>query len=219
MVKKMSEFIYITDEYPNPPKRISILMEPSSKKSIKEYFKNVLKRKEQKVMKFKVGDKVRIKKPGGYHNNMVAVITKINYESITGNRGYQIHINGFPSPNSFVWIDDELELIENATFTKADLKDGMVVEIRNGEKYFLCAGTLMSENLYTIVKRFRNDLTHESYRDIDIMKVYKTSGCLFSNVFANSNLTLIWERKEEPYKEMTVEEIEKQLGHKVKIVG
>jgi uncharacterized protein YodC (DUF2158 family) len=226
----MSECIYVTDEYPNPPQiryvpvhqPCSIGVEVYKKPTIKEKIKNCFKRfkKEQKVMKFKVGDKVRIKKPGSYHNNMVAVITKDNYESITDKLGYQIRIGEETNPHGCVWFNEELELIERAAFTKSDLKDGMVVENREGTVLLLVGDTLMNEKKYMIFTNIKDDLTHKMFRDLDIVKVYTTKGNTLSTVLNISNLTLIWERKEEPdYKEMTVAEIEKKLGYKVKIVG
>lgn len=208
-----------------PPGTV-IAVPMNQKPTIKEKIKNCFKcfKKEQKVMKFKVGDKVKIIKKSGpgsnYYYGKTAIITETDYESMTGKLGYQIHMLENPDHDSYVWFDDELELIERATFTKADLKDGMVVENREGTVLLLVGDTLMNEKQYAGFTNIKDDLTHKMFRELDIVKVYTTKGNTLSTVLNISNLTLIWERKEEPkYKEMTVEEIEKKLGYKIKVIG
>jgi ribosomal protein L21E len=232
-VKKMSEFIYITDEYPNPPKRISIreardvgiLMEPSSKKSIKEYFKNVLKRKEQKVMKFKVGDKVKIVSPRGYagqkFKGMTGEVTGFGKTNIDHEDAYALRFDGEIENSCFWWRDDEVASAD--TFIKSDLKDGMVVENRYGHRYMVMGEKLIGPDYYGWLSNYTDALTHKHsepgnlHSHYDIIKVYKSNSCSMQNYFESGNLELIWKR-EEPYKEMTVAEIEKKLGYKVKIV-
>lgn len=113
--------------------------------------------------------------------------------------------------------------------TKADLKTGMVVELRNGDKFLVMLnpdcedrelisfyGGFMKLNNYD-----DNLNDNEGDAEYDIIKVYtaETSIC---RLFESSNgkglrLTLLWERSE--VKEMAIEEIEEQLGYKIKIVG
>ena len=84
--------------------------------------------------------------------------------------------------------------------TKSDLKNGMVVELRNGKR-FLIVNDLgigkdscikldglvgYDENLYDII----------GYSEYDITKIYKTEGNTFNNLFDNERLSLIWEREE-----------------------
>ena len=84
--------------------------------------------------------------------------------------------------------------------TKSDLKNGMVVELRNGKR-FLIVNDLgigkdscikldglvgYDENLYDII----GDST------FDITKIYISSGRTFKNLFDNERLNLIWEREE-----------------------
>ena len=83
---------------------------------------------------------------------------------------------------------------------KSDLKNGMVVEIRNGKR-FLIVNALgigkhscikldglvgYDENLYDI----NGDST------FDITKIYISSGRTFKNLFDKDRLSLIWEREE-----------------------
>ena len=83
---------------------------------------------------------------------------------------------------------------------KSDLKNGMVVELRN-EKRFLIVNDFgigkdsciyldgffgYDENLYDVI----GDST------FDITKIYKTEGNTFKTLFDNERLSLIWEREE-----------------------
>jgi hypothetical protein len=180
-------------------------------------------------MKFKVGDKVRIITKSGpgsnYYYGKTAIITETDYVSMTGKLGYQIHILGNPDHDSYVWFEEELELIERASFTKSDLKDGMVVENRYGHRYMVMGEKLIGPDYYGWLSNYTDALTHNHsepgnlHSHYDIIKVYKSNSCSMQKYFESGNLELIWERKEEPdYKEMTVAEIEKKLGYKVKIV-
>ena len=84
--------------------------------------------------------------------------------------------------------------------TKSDLKNGMVVELRNGKR-FLIVNDLgigkdscinldgffgYDENLYDVI----GDST------FDITKIYISSGRTFKSLFDNERLILIWEREE-----------------------
>ena len=108
--------------------------------------------------------------------------------------------------------------------TKADLKDGMVVKIRNGSAYLVWGSRLLRFRGHVDLNDYGNDLISNRDRDYDIMKVY--------DALSSKVLTLdfeleiiygrlgqpIWERKEETI--MTISEIEEKLGIKnLKIVG
>ena len=103
------------------------------------------------------------------------------------------------------------------TMTKSDLKNGMVVETRNGKR-FLIVNDLgigkdscikldglvgYDENLY--------DINGDSI--YDITKIYISSGRTFKNLFDNERLSLIWEREEKEEKE------ELKVGDKVKVIN
>lgn len=113
----------------------------------------------------------------------------------------------------------------NKEFTKGDLKTGMIVETREGVKYVVlrnaCTfGDLIvnGKDLYWNELSNYNDelIEHNDYNELDIVKVYKPKHPYAIHTFEEDKLELIWEREE--YKEMTVAEIEKELGYKVKIV-
>ena len=97
-------------------------------------------------------------------------------------------------------------------FTKADLRDGMVVEQRNGEMYLVLAGMVVRRGGSNHIGGYDDDLKWEGYTGGDIVKVYRiTPESLrrIEDVFIKGNLELIWERKEP--KKMTVEEMRQKL--------
>lgn len=100
----------------------------------------------------------------------------------------------------------------NKEFTKADLRDGMVVEQRDGNMYLVLAGMAVRKCGYNEMNCYTDDLKCKGYTEEDIVKVYRiTPESLrrIEDVFIKSNLELIWERKEP--KKMTVEEMRQKL--------
>lgn len=97
-------------------------------------------------------------------------------------------------------------------FTKADLKDGMVVEQRDGGMYLVLAGTAVGKGEHNSIVGYTDGLKWAGYKGGDIVKVYRITpgslGCI-EDVFIKNNLELIWERTET--KKMTVEEMRKKL--------
>lgn len=109
-------------------------------------------------------------------------------------------------------------------FTKADLKDGMVVEQRDGGMYLVLAGMAVRKGGCNNIGGYDDDLKWEGYTGGDIVKVYRiTPESLrrIEDVFIKSNLELIWERKEP--KKMTVEEMRQKLeeltGEKIEVTA
>ena len=143
-----------------------------------------------------------------------------HYFDYTKNTVYHFNENGYGSlkyaqDNNYTIL--EWEDFMNKEFTKADLKDGMVVEYRDGRRAMFLDNKLMASSHYTVLSNFTNTLEHVSMDSVTIVKVYQSKASILESYFNNQYLTLIWER--ESVKEMTVAEIEKELGYKVKIVG
>ena len=118
--------------------------------------------------------------------------------------------------NILEWID-----YMQKEFTKADLKDGMVVKHRNGDKRMVISEALIGENGYADQNCFREDLTHRYFKDLDIVGVYAIQEYNnFADMLSDYNLELIWERTES--KKMTVEEMRKKLeeltGEEIEVV-
>lgn len=96
-------------------------------------------------------------------------------------------------------------------FTKPDLKDGMVVEYNDNcfGKRLVIGGFLTGEDGYVDLGDYNENLK-SVVSDLEIVRVYKIK-CMgkISSIMKDSNLELIWERKEP--KKMTVEEMRKKL--------
>ena len=120
---------------------------------------------------------------------------KYCYENYYKKRGYTI----------LEWSD-----YMQKEFTKADLKDGMVVKHRNGDKKMVISEALIGEDGYSDRNSFREDLTDRYFKDLDIVGVYAIQEYNnFADMLSDYNLELIWERTET--KKMTVEEMRKKL--------
>lgn len=129
-------------------------------------------------------------------------------------------------------------------FTKADLKVGDIVKIQNGVYCIVLPNDLSDDGLGLFSECINGSIHLDTYHtdltnDIDwrtIIAVYKTSEpnkdaiTKVKAILTDDNKTRVeaemkntdwdWERKEEePIKELTMEELEKHFGCKVKIVA
>ena len=94
-------------------------------------------------------------------------------------------------------------------FTKADLKDGMVVEYRDGDRRLVIDKYLIGKNAYYELGTYDENL-EGVYPRLTIMKVFKIrQRAILERILDDDNLELIWERKEP--KKMTVEEMRQKL--------
>lgn len=142
-------------------------------------------------------------------------IEKTNYEEYKGETCY----TGFGEFSSYRYCNSKgYEILEwsdymQKEFTKSDLKDGMVVEQRNGNRYLVLAGMAVRECGHNKISRYTNNLEwYGTNRGGDIVKVYRIiheSPGTIEEAFCDRNLELIWERKEP--KKMTVEEMRQKL--------
>lgn len=111
---------------------------------------------------------------------------------------------------------------EKKEFTKADLKTGMVAETRAEIRYFVLEqdGRIKFIDIDgSCLSEIYDDLTASKKED-DIMVVYQAPVFDDVNEIADlymSNGYVLWERQEP--REMTVKEIEQELGYKIKIMA
>ena len=104
-------------------------------------------------------------------------------------------------------------------FSLSDLENGMIVETRRGTLLMVLDDNLINDECWVSLCNYSEDLTRyefmkDDYRDI--MKVYFSEyNQTIKDKFKNK--ILIWERYD--CKEMTVNEIEKELGYRIKIKG
>lgn len=108
-------------------------------------------------------------------------------------------------------------------FSKSDLRSGMVVETRGEGNWLVVNNTLINGDGWLNLDKYDEDLIKigNSWgsidRQFDIMKVFKIQegwNCTTDGI--KNPEDLIWKREE--IKEMTIEEIQKELGYKIKIV-
>lgn len=186
-------------------------------------FKIYIQKEEEKVSKFKVGDKVRVKKfkTRPDHWNQHGKMDKYAGKVVT-----ILHI--YNSGNIAIYEDNKMWLWREsdfapAEFTKADLKDGMMAELRDGSRFLWLYGTLRSIDQFC---SFTNEDLTGSCEEVDIVKVgypeiknelfnIGSIGCIFKSEFS----VILWERKEE--KEISTEEalavLKEHYGCDVKI--
>lgn len=159
-------------------------------------------------MKFKVGDRVRFTKemkesnhnPKVKFDNIIRKIVKIS--DVWSCK--KIELDGLPRN---IFDEFELELVDTSKFTKSDLQEGDIVTDREGCKSLYSNGNFIGKTLN--IKWLTDDLKDiDGESDNDIVKVERPI-----------KLETVFERKEEPkVREMTVEEISKELGYEVKVV-
>lgn len=144
-------------------------------------------------MKFKVGDTVRVVR-GRLHINCENdnIIRKI--VNIEKKRDFPYELEDCNE----VFEEDELELVQEKQFTKADLKDGDIVIYRNGEKRIVnkTANKIVQMEDFRVLSfylcDFREDLTNTNGREYDIVKIYKAE---YKTVFSKEEILDEAERK------------------------
>ena len=105
-------------------------------------------------------------------------------------------------------------------FTKSMLRNGYVVEYRNGERGIYLDGFFSDINDGMNLDHFNNDLTFHGDRSYDIVAIYKPEGNLSLRDVVHSSGDPIWKREE--FHEISMGEAIKKLeevyGKPVKII-
>jgi len=175
-------------------------------------------------MRFKVGDKVRVK---------TDLITNREYndgcmcqKEMTALRGKVVTIRGFNSDHTRYLVLEDLggwcwtdEMFEPVGFNKNLLTDGVIVKCRNNDLYIMLGERLIGPTGWLRVSDYDNDLKiRYSDPEWDIVTIYRPDKPYnIESLFDVGYLQLIAERPEE-VKEMTLAEVCKELGYNVKIV-
>ena len=184
---------------------------------------------EEKVMRFKVGDKVKILNTEFGNKDKIGTITNISgivliyLVEIEGDYG---HVCQWSDASDLELVrEEELELVkEKQSFTKSDLKTGMGVVLRNGRKGHVLVDTgcvdvirFLENGNYSCLNDFSDNLTSNYREEHDIVEVYFTEyqfKLLTDQVFDQD---CVFKREPEPTK-MTMKEINEHFGKPIEIV-
>ena len=112
-------------------------------------------------------------------------------------------------------------VVEYKEDNKMELKEGMIIECRNGHRYLLrkVDDALICSNFDCWFRATYDEKLNENeycVEDFDIMKIYESNACVLGNLFNNDYLECIWERKEP--KKMTLAQISEALGYEVEVI-
>lgn len=180
------------------------------------------------MSKFKVGDKVRIRKDlnisvyYGVHivqgmlpyKGEVATVTYVNSSPVLPDI-YELDIDN----GHWSWSENTLEKLD---FTKEDLKPGYLVRLKDGHLYMAMLsqnGLALNDRIgWVSTQNLDENLCDLSDDNFSIVEVYGYSKYEYKVLdLDTSTRELLWKR-EEGKKEMTISEIEKELGYSIKII-
>ena len=196
----------------------------------------LVKRQEEKVMKFKVGDKVKVKDSWFGFTGEVGLIVRIDDPA---EYPYRVKFDVVDEDDEGLFAEGSLELVkekaEKQSFTKSDLKTGMGVVLRDGSKGHVLLGTEAGDvirfinggsNQWASVDEYDENMIDCDMSAMDIVEVYssKYAYCyLTDRVFNQDCVFKREEPKPEPKPEpeptkMTMKEINEHFGKPIEIV-
>ena len=107
----------------------------------------------------------------------------------------------------------------------SDLKTGMVVKMKDGDKFLIVNKYLIGSTNHMLFESYNEDMTNRSgYECFDIVKVWTLDKMCSLNImllrpdWLLDNGHLIWDRENGDCVDMTLEEVCKALGKNVRIV-
>ncbi len=192
-----------------------------------------LVKEEEKVMKFKVGDKVKVKDSWFGHDGDIGLIVRIDGYAKSP---YRVKFDVVDEEDEEIFAEGSLELVkEKQSFTKSDLKTGMGVVLRDGSKGHVLLGTEAGDvirfinggsNQWASVDEYDENMIDYDTSAMDLIEVYSSRfayACLTDRVF---NQDCVFKREEpesepkpepEPTK-MTMKEINEHFGKAIEII-
>lgn len=192
------------------------------------YTKEMLEKVEEKEngMRFKVGDKVRVRewedmeRQFGVDSDGDIVCEKIFISPMRGHCGKTFEISSVMKDyyklkgDGGNWNYSDGMLVP-AEFTKSDMKEGMLVEMRDGEKMLWING--LPRGIQNYSSAYNEDLTATINEDADIIRVgYPKKGAnTISEMLDFGFSEIIWERQKQPTtKDVSLDEINALLREK-----
>ena len=85
---------------------------------------------------------------------------------------------------------------------KSDLKDGMIVEYRNGIRRMVLRDELLGAEFYNSLEHYDEDLIIESNKNLDIVEVFEFEYGSLESVLSSKNLKSIWKRRNTNWSEV-----------------
>ena len=191
---------------------------------------------EETTMKFKVGDKVKVKDSWFGFTGEVGLIVRIDGPA---KYPYRVKFDVVDEEDEELFAEGSLELVkekaEKQSFTKSDLKTGMGVVLRDGSKGHVLLGTEAGDvirfinergNQWASVDEYDENMIDCDISTVDIIEVYSSRfayACLTDRVFNQDCVFKREEPKSEPKPEpeptkMTMKEINEHFGKAIEIV-
>ena len=150
----------------------------------------------------------RVKCFANYRHEQDCPLKKCDCVEVLAGTNYNLTLKAY----NIVFGKEKTEMKKE--FTKADLKNRMVVELRNGERRLFVGDGFIGFGGCNKEETYDNDLLHIRQSNWDIVKVLQPIS--FLKDLNNSFLETVWQRPEP--KKMTKIEIEKELGYEIEIV-
>lgn len=98
----------------------------------------------------------------------------------------------------YINIPSESEENMNKEFAKADLKTGMIVEVRNGNKYMVYDDRLLRNHFGLNLGNYDDKLNHYYNKEFDIVKCFNIDAsfiCCIEEIFKNTgDDNILWQR-------------------------
>lgn len=88
--------------------------------------------------------------------------------------------------------------MENKEFTKKDLKNKMVVELKDGDRFIVIDDILLNDCSFDCLSYYNDDFTNNELPGLDIIKIYKpreNRKLIPCNLNEIGEEDLIWERR------------------------
>ena len=114
------------------------------------------------------------------------------------------------------FFEDELE---PAAFPKDKLKNGMIVEYRDGTFRMVHNGLLIGDVKYSPLTDYDDELKSLENEDRDIINVYISTAASLSEIWKDYTLELLWTRNRVEPKKITLDDLEELLGYRVTVIG